>query len=250
MRAAEREEYARLAALMPADACGAVYAHCVLQGRQSGLVFTDEAEQCLLVRHVCGFALLAGKTDEQTLSAVREMLLDPSPYSRMFLFAPDDETAAYFAADTAFSIGRRLYFRYPETAPDPPETHAAEAISAEILRNINGQNIPSVSWDSPEAFLENGGGFCVMRDGVPASWAYAAAVSERETDIGIETDPRYRRQGLAFTAASAMIRSVRQTGRTPLWECRAENEASANLARALGFQQTGACATVIRSEPK
>ena len=229
------------------NANGAVYAYAVASGLQSGMMFSDNAEHSLLVRHSCGFALLFGRTDEKTLRTAGEMILDPAPYARMFLFAPNEETVSFFAGDTAFAMGRRLFFRYPDDASVPPENTGAAAITADILEQISGGNIPSVSWDSPEAFLQHGGGFCEMRDGIPASWAYAAAVSERETDIGIETDARYRRQGLAFSAASAMIRRVRQAGKTPVWGCRAENEASKNLALALGFVQTGECVTVMKA---
>ena len=229
------------------DACGAVYAYAVASGVQSGMIFSDNAEHSLLVRHSCGFALLFGRTDEKTLRTAGEMILHPEPYARMILFAPNEETVSFFAGESAFAMGRRLFFRYPEDAPDPPENTQATAITADILEQISGWNIPSVSWDRPEDFLSKGGGFCEMRDGIPASWAYASAVSDRETDIGIETDARYRRQGLAFAAASAMIRHVRQTGKTPVWACRAENEASKNLALALGFVQTGECVTVMKA---
>lgn len=228
------------------DAPGAVYAYAVAEGIQSGMIFSDAAAQSLLVRHFCGFALLFGRTDEKTLRTAGDMILRPEPYARTVLFAPNEETAAYFAKQPAFALGRRLFFRLPETVPDPPETAEAASISPEILPQLSGRIVPSFSWDSDEAFWSAGSGFCVMKDGVPASWAFSAAVSARETDIGIETDPRFRRQGLAFAAASAMIRSVRQAGKMPVWACSAENLASAKLAAALGFEECGQCITVMR----
>ena len=247
MRTVHPADYARLSAMVPENACGAVYARSVLEGRQSGIVLTDAEQRSLLVWHRCGFALLFGDSDRAVLREIGDMIQHPAPYKRLFLFAPDDEAAAYFRGNAAFSVGQRLFFRFPETAPDPPADPAAQEITPEILAQISGGNTPAISWDSPAAFLETGGGFCVMRDGVPASWAYASAVSERETDIGVETDPRYRRQGLAFAAASAMIRSVRQAGKKPVWACRAENLGSAKLAAALGFEECGQCVTVMRS---
>ena len=248
MRTVKPEGYEASTSLIPPNTNGAVYAHSVLEGRQSGIVFTDDEQRSLLVWHRCGFALLGEAPDIAALKEIGDMIQHPAPYKRLFLFAPNAETAAFFREDAAFSIGERLFFRYPETAPVPQTDSAAVEITADILSQIRGGNTPAVSWDSPEEFLKTGGGFCVMKDGTPASWAYAAAVSRRETDIGIETDPRFRRQGLAFTAAAAMIRSVRAAGKTPVWSCRAENEASGKLALALGFAQTGHCFTVTRSE--
>ena len=114
----------------------------------------------------------------------------------------------------------------------------------EILQKISGKITPAFSWPEDADFLERGSGFCVLQDGLPAAWAFSAAVSENEVDIGVETDERFRRRGFAFAAAAAMIADTLLQGKTPVWACHAGNSGSQRLAEALGFVRCGECETV------
>ena len=239
------ERYPALRALIDPDGCGAVYAYAVAEGLQSGSVYTNEDETVLLVRHVCGFALLFGAYTEETLREIGEMILQPAPFSRMLLFAPDDAAAEYFSRQEAFISEQRLFFRYP-AADLPPENPAVQRLTPSLTAQLKGRIVPSFSWDSPDSFAERGCGYCMVQDGIPAAWAFSAAVSSRETDIGVETDANYRRRGFAYAAASAMIRDTLLRGKQPVWACHAENTGSRKLAEALGFLMCGQCTTVRR----
>ena len=239
------ERYPALRTLIDPDGCGAVYAYAVAEGIQSGILYTDENETVLLVRHVCGFALLFGDYTEDTLREIGEMIRQPAPFSRMILFAPDDRAAAYFSNQDDFITEQRLFFRY-SSGEIPPESSAAEHLTPARTEQISGRITPSFSWDNMDDFAINGTGYCIMQDGVPAAWAFSAAVSSRETDIGVETHENYRRRGFAFAAASAMIRDTLLRGKQPVWACHAENTGSRKLAEALGFSVCGQCTTVRR----
>ncbi len=245
LRTAPPERYPALRTLIDPDACGAVYADAVAEEIQSGILYTDENETVLLVRHVCGFALLFGAYTEETLREIGEMILHPAPFSRMILFAPDDYAAAYFSKQEDFITEQRLFFRYP-SAELPPEPSAAVRLTPAYTEQIKGRITPSFSWDNMDDFAEKGTGFCIMQDGVPAAWAFSAAVSSRETDIGVETDESCRRRGFASAAAKAMIRDTLIKGKSPVWACHAENTGSRKLAEALGFSVCGQCTTVRR----
>ena len=84
-----------------------------------------------------------------------------------------------------------------------------------------------------------------MFDGdTPAAWAFSAAVSGEEIDIGVETAESYRRMGLASAAARGMLRYVLGVGKRAVWACHAGNAGSRRVAEGLGFTLTAECFTV------
>lgn len=80
----------------------------------------------------------------------------------------------------------------------------------------------------------------VCVDGVPVSFAYASARTERWFDTSVDTAPGFRQLGLATLVAAALIRAERAGGREPVWGALDSNHASLRLAARLGFVPTGA----------
>ena len=241
------EQHSELRHMIDPDGCGAVYADSVAEGVQTGALYTDKNRHILLVRHVCGFALLYGAYTEETLREIGEMMLHPAPFSRMLLFSPDDAATEYYSRQDDFVLEQRLFFRHGAKKL-PPEHTAATRLTPALTAQIQGKITPAFSWDNMDDFANYGIGFCAVQDGVPAAWAFSAAISEREIDIGVETDTRYRRRGLAFAASAAVIRETLRQGKTPAWACHAENTGSRKLAEALGFSICGQCTTVRRRD--
>ena len=237
------KQYPQVLQMIAPEHCGAVYPLSVVREIQSGIVLADDTMQTILVWHCCGFAFLYGRYDRPFLETVGQMLRNPTLYSQMLLFAPDDDTAAYFQNQGGFLSEQRLFFRYP-AEKCPPECNAATIITPEILPQIQGKITPAFSWTASADFLKNGRGFCVMQDNMPAAWAFSAAISDQEIDIGVETDAQFRRRGFAFDAAAAMCRDIISHGKTPVWACHAANIASQTLAAALGFVPAGHCITI------
>ena len=85
--------------------------------------------------------------------------------------------------------------------------------------------------------------FMAKIGGKAAGWAFSAAVSRDELDIGVETAPGFQRQGLALRTAGEMIRYAIETGRRPVWACAETNEGSRKTAVKLGFVQDNWCYT-------
>lgn len=56
-------------------------------------------------------------------------------------------------------------------------------------------------------------------------------------EIGINTLPEFRRQGLAYEVCAALINSLLSKGTVPLWSTASDNIASRNLAEKLGFAE-------------
>ena len=240
---ASAQEIAQIHGLTDPESCGAVYPLSVIQGYQTGLVLTDHALQTVLIWHCCGFANLFGKVTENILAEIAEMMQNPQPYSRMILMTQDKTVREYFSLQENFLQEERLYYRYNKTFLKTENSESTE-ISLDILPRIKGRITPGFSWTNDEQFLNKGKGQCVMQNGEPAAWAFSAAVSDTEIDIGVETKEAYRRCGFAAKVASAMTAYAISQGKRPVWACHAMNTGSRRLAESIGFVQCDSCTTI------
>ncbi|MBQ5317046.1 MAG: GNAT family N-acetyltransferase [Oscillospiraceae bacterium] len=225
--------------------CGAVYPMSMAQGIQGGDMYTDG--EAVLFHHDCGFGLLAGDMSIAFLDDVYELMKNCG--RRLVLFSERSDVTERFASRADIRTDLRYFYEYkgsddiPVTAPKRGFT--VERIDAGNIDRLNGRIVPSFSWKR-DVFLKNGFGFAVMCGGKAASWAFSAAVSDTETDIGVETAEEFRGQGLASAAVSAMTAYILRTGRKPVWACHHLNTASARLAEKNGFVKVAECMTITR----
>ena len=89
-------------------------------------------------------------------------------------------------------------------------------------------NFPSL-----EDFLARGAGFGIEHEGRFVSGCASFALSSRSLEFEIQTHPDFRRRGLAYATAAAMIEHCLDRGLEPCWD--AHNDMSAALATKLGF---------------
>lgn len=246
MKKLEPAQYREVLSRIDPAGCGAVYPYSVAEGLQTGEIWADD--RSVLIWHYCGFAFPFGDTAELHAWIYRQFLSEEAELPRRFLLFVSEQRAADYAGKPGLLAEERCFFTHPGAQKHPPLTQDEQAgireIDRELLGRLTGRITPPFSWSSPPQFLQNGKGFCVMRDGIPASCAFSAAVSHNELDIGIETDPQYRKQGLARLAAQAMIEYAAAQNKTPVWACHAQNGASRSLAEKLGFVQTDTCITI------
>jgi hypothetical protein len=172
------------------------------------------------------------------------------PEGRFVLMTADESEKDFFAGKPDVSVGRRYYFEYPgnalpqeRTLPDGMELHETDDV---LFDRCKGRIIPLFSWEDKQSFLQRGKGFCVTDGDRVAACAFSSAVSGREIDIGVETAEGYRKRGLAYTAARAMIGYILKEKKRPVWACSSENEGSRRLAESLGFVKTVECYTIGR----
>ena len=220
---------------------GGVYPLAVMNGLQSGEIFTDG--KAVLVWHCCGFARVLGEYSEDFLKEIERLRTEGE--RRLVLFTEDAEVSDYFEKRGA-SVGRRLFFEYRCWSREAAlcEGYTAREIGPDLFGRLEGRVVPSLFWSDAEEFSRSGSGFCVMRGNEPAAWAFVAASDGREADIGVEASPAHRGKGLAFAAAVMTLNSVIAAGRKPVWACDGQNEASQGLARKLGFEKTGECRVI------
>lgn len=129
---------------------------------------------------------------------------------------------------------------------DMPKEFELKELDARLLSKVSGNIVPSLFWESSNDFLLKGKGYCVVHNEEVASWAFSAAVSSQEIDIGIETNLKYQKQGLGMIVAKRMMQYAIEQGKKPVWACHYQNTASAKMAEKLGFVKTGECTIIKR----
>lgn len=241
--------YRELVPYITKDPCGTVYPLSIAEMKQYGDVFTDG--DSFLLWHFSGFAFIIGACGEDFLEQIyRDLLTADSLTRRFVLFTADERAERYFREKSELSFGRRYSFEYKgDTGALPAEVrHGYDVceLGEELFDTVEGRVTPRFSWRTSEEFLRNGKGICVLHGERAAAWAFSAAVSDFEMDIGVEALPEYRHMGLAFFAAEQMIRCCSEQGKRPVWSCDTGNTASRRLAEKLGFSVLSEYTTIKR----
>lgn len=109
---------------------------------------------------------------------------------------------------------------------------------------LSGTIVPSLFWINIKDFLAKGKGYCISCGDDIATWAFSAAVSSKEIDIGVETNPKYQQQGLGKIVAKKMIQYTIEQSKKPVWACHYKNDASAKMAEKLGFIKMSECSVI------
>ena len=237
------EKYADVVKYIDREVCGAVYPLSVALGIQPGDIFAGP--RSALIWHRCGFAHVFGECEREFLEEIYGMFFRRETERRFVLFATDGRVKRLFLEKGGVAVELRYFFEYPEDrSPDVPALPAGYCLSEtdeRLFERIEGGITPLFSWEGRDVFLEKGKCFCVTDGELPAAWAFSAAVSDSEIDIGVETRSEYRRRGLAAAAAAEMIGYTRRQGKRPVWACHAGNAASQKLAERLGFVKVSEC---------
>jgi RimJ/RimL family protein N-acetyltransferase len=122
-----------------------------------------------------------------------------------------------------------------------PSGFALHPLAVNLLDHSELGNIEQVLgwiysfWREIEDLLARGIGYYVMHDQVIASWCLTVYASGQTVELGVATAPAYRQQGLATVVAAACVADCLAQGRTPVWQCNVDNQASLAVARNVGF---------------
>lgn len=242
-------QYPDLLDLAKTHDCGSVYPLSVAEGIQKGDIFTssvEDYEKVLFWAH-SGFAYLSGNMDECFLEELYELMLDTtkSNTKRLLLITRNQYIRDYFEAKDDVIEEKRYLFAYSGAKGDMlsslQDGCELKEMDSRLLKKISGKIVPSLFWKDVSEFLAKGKGYCITCNHEIASWAFSAAVSTKEIDIGIETNPEYKRQGLGMIVANKMIQYTIEQGKTPVWACHYKNAASEKLAQRLGFVKVSEC---------
>ena len=235
--------------------CGSVYPLSVAEGIQEGDIFTNSTkdyEKVLFWVH-SGFAYLSGNIDEYFLEDIYEVMLDrtKSNTKRFLLMTRNKYIQEYFKSKDDVIEEKRYLFQYSGTEgyieSSLPDGYELKEIDDQLLKKISGKIVPSLFWNNTNDFLSKGKGYCITYNNAIASWAFSAAVSTKEIDIGIETNPEYQKQGFGMIVANKMIQYTIEQAKEPVWACHYKNIASEKMAEKLGFVKVSEC-SIIKSK--
>lgn len=233
--------------------CGSVYPLSIAEGIQGGDIFTNSVqdyEKILFWAH-SGFAYLSGNIDEYFLEDIYEFMLDrtKSNTKRFLLMTRNKYVQEYFESKDDVIEEKRYLFKYSESKEyieSPlPDGYELKEIDNQLLKKISGKIVPSLFWNDINDFLVKGKGYCITCNNDIASWAFSAAVSTKEIDIGIETKPKYKQQGLGMIVANRMIQYTIEQAKEPVWACHYKNIASERMAEKLGFIKVSECSLYV-----
>jgi RimJ/RimL family protein N-acetyltransferase len=96
----------------------------------------------------------------------------------------------------------------------------------------------TTNWGSQDAFLKRGFGFAMMYKNRLVSWSLADCISGHRCEIGIQTQPKHRQQGLATLTAAATVDYAFQHGFQHIgWHTSEDNIGSIKVAEKVGFKR-------------
>lgn len=248
MNRLNREDYRNSIRYIDESGCGAVYPLSIAETIQKGDIFTND--HSFLFWHYCGFAFIYGEYDENFFNWIYEIFFSHNSVTsrRFILFVSSEAVKHFFLKKDNIVLENRYFYEYRKGSSDNipilPLGYRICEIDKELLDKISGNITPSFSWNNSAEFLKKGKGYCIIDGETVAAWAFTAAISEEEIDIGIETKSEYQRLGLAAIAAEKMIQYSFNQHKRPVWACHSNNIASQKLAEKLGFVKTHECCTI------
>ena len=243
-----KEDYQKYIQFAEKGICNRVYPLSIVEGNQNGQIFVDSFENpiCALFWHQCGFAYISGDPIENFLSEITALIRDEKRMNnrRFLLQVYNKDWERYFGKQTGITRAERYCFGFEKTERLNKETVLADGyvmreIDELLLPRISGNIIPPFSWDSDIDFLHKGKGFCILYGNDIAATAFSSAVSHDEIDIGIETNEKYCKCGLATILAKRMIQYILEERKIPVWECHTKNIGSRSVAEKAGFYLKG-----------
>jgi hypothetical protein len=257
----QESQYKRISNFLKNNACDTVAAYAIIENRQRGRVFVNnlESPSSVLFWHYSGFAMLSGdSTDDNFNKKIYKLLLgDFENNQRRFALVVDNgdwnkQILNLIGNDTQISKNYRLKFKFNASLFTQknyivPAGYELKVIDDNIINKIQGTIIPSFIWDTSQAFLTAGKGFCLMHDNNIACTAFSSYIGNGQMDIGIETTENYRRKGLGVVTASAMVSYSLKNGFEPVWGCAENNIGSKSIAQKLGFKLIDAHPLYIKS---
>lgn len=237
------------------------YPFSILSGTQSGKLFVDQidAPKSVLIWHYCGLSYVLGNsTSIQFNEELYFMMCHPENYHlhNMVIMVGKEDTGWNLTLqnlmnkNSAILQKERYFFTFDQDSFNQneyivPNGFTYFEIEGKHLPMIKGRVIPSYSWDSMEDFFVKGKGigiYDLVNDKV-VSTAITSGIDpiNHKIDIGIETQPEYRKQGFATLAAAGMVNYVLSKHMEPDWGCDSQNIGSAHTAMHVGFKRTACC---------
>lgn len=233
----------------------------IIEGNSPGRIFVDDPEQpaSAFTWNPFRYGYLVGESDNGAFNASLRQLLasellpqaahshdptlvlypHPADWQRQVTFLLGDYAPIALTRQTfRFNPARFQHHDWPAHVPAGLRLQSIDADLIKQSEQIAGAL--ELLWCSTSAFLSKGLGFCLLDGEQILSMCFSPFVGGSLREIGVDTQPDYRRRGYATLTAAAFISQCLQNGLTPVWECWADNAPSLNLAEKLGFEAVAA----------
>jgi RimJ/RimL family protein N-acetyltransferase len=228
------------------------YQLCVeaaLAGTSPGQVWADNPEcpQTALVRAIEG-DFVAGYAGSPGLNAALRAQI---PYdAELYVHPPawEDHLAQIWSNPMARQQARRHYLltelRLADWRARIPAEFTLVRVDEDFLARTDLENYDEVAirvrhhWHAPADFLGHGFGFCLLHGEIIVTRCLSDCVVGHRCEMGIGTDPRYRRQGLAALTVAATVEHCLTRGLNEIgWHCLDNNVGSYRVAEWVGFER-------------
>lgn len=225
--------------------------NAVIEGNATGRIFVDTPvdPESAYVLTKAGFSYLVGSPKNFDFNLALKDLLNDQIFAKIkktgdptLIFYPlvdgwEAPLKEILSGHEVYDIFRKQFAFHPEKFPgldqQVPAGFGLQPIDKNLLDKFGASMFP---WESPQAFLEHGFGFWLLKDEQIACECSSVFVGGAAVEIHIRTDDNFHRQGLGTIAASAFIAECLKRGLHPNWECWWDNEPSVTLAQKLGFE--------------
>lgn len=167
-------------------------------------------------------------------------------------YAPDvwEDLLDSIFAEAVVVKNHQRFFRFRQRRVDwrvcLPARFSLRQLDAELFGQHLGPNLERIresleeDYGSLVRFLEYGFGFCLLDGDEIASWCTTDCISGQRCELGVYTDRRYRRRGLATAVVAATVDHCLANDLPEIgWHCWSQNLASAAVARRVGFEEVG-----------
>lgn len=232
----------------------------LLDGNNHGWILVDNPDNptCAFACGVEGTYLAGDPTNDTFVTGLNaylkehyfndELVVDGGAfYLCVHPEAWESKLAAVFHPREAFMLPRRHYLctelQYTDWRDRVPEGFSVRRIDDALLDSPD-IDIPDHifswiewNWETRDHFRNRGFGFCTLHENTVVSWSVAdCATNDGRCEIGIQTKPDYRRQGLAAITAAAAVEYALNNGFTSVgWQCNDDNVGSYKTAERVGF---------------
>jgi GNAT superfamily N-acetyltransferase len=122
------------------------------------------------------------------------------------------------------------------TSPDNSRVRRLDKGDAAALRALSAEvSWVAKTWGGTDGLAESGYAWGAFVENRLVSIACTFFVGETCEDIGVATEPAFRRQGLSTACVEALCEDIFNRGRKPSWTTSPDNTASLRVAKKLGF---------------
>ncbi|CAM3966243.1 acetyltransferase [Bacillus luti] len=239
-------EYRKILPILESLTRTTTFAYAVCDQMIDGEIFANEKLTAGLIITANGIYYLFGDTDDQNykedLFAYLKMAIEKTE-KRFTLFTSSAEWEMMLEERFSNALRNipRMKFQsvtFEERKRDcNKNTHEVKRIDRKGIAQSNEftEEYYKEYWGSTEAFLNDGFGFCIEKNGTIVAECVSIFSGNGFAEIDIATHKEHQGKGLAQAVATRFIEYCMQNDIIPCWDCYVANIPSQKLASKLSF---------------